>query len=384
MGRVTGTVVAALALVATGVAARGLIVSPEEARLPVPEAQAVYVVVESGSLTRTFSGTGSIEVATVSEVTPIPGRSEGMSVVSGVPLRPGDAVRFCQPLVEISGRPLLALHGPVVAYRDLGEGDAGDDVARLQQALAECGYSAAIDGDFGQQTTTAVRQMYADAGYSAVTRADSTEVPTDVAAHAPSGGASLTDVASPRTEVVVPYAEVAYLPAGGWIRSAADLSTPVGGSPIVTVDHGNLQFHIDLPAVAKLAVAEGESITVNLGGTEVKLELPELPVLATIDQGEPVYPVDIALDQGTDRALAGTTASYVITVGDDTDYSLVVPATAVYSRAGGSAVVLLNRTADPEGVGTVEVPVTVVAIGDGYAAIEGDLVAGDHVQVGWQ
>lgn len=71
-------------------------------------------------------------------------------------------------IVEVSGRPLVALQGAVPAYRDLVPGDTGADVAQLQRGLAAIGYPAGGDtaGTFGAGTAAAVAAFYTALGYT--------------------------------------------------------------------------------------------------------------------------------------------------------------------------------------------------------------------------
>lgn len=100
-----------------------------------------------------------------------PPRDDAALVVTGLPLRAGQAVVMGRPVVVVSGRPILALHGSLPAYRDLKEGMTGPDVSQLRAALDELGLSTRSDsrGTFGPATTTAVRGLYARAGFDAPT-----------------------------------------------------------------------------------------------------------------------------------------------------------------------------------------------------------------------
>ena len=68
--------------------------------------------------------------------------------------------------MEIEGRPVFAIAGDDVAYRDLVGGTEGPDVEVLQRALIELGYNPGIlDGIYGAETASAVEQLYRDSGY---------------------------------------------------------------------------------------------------------------------------------------------------------------------------------------------------------------------------
>lgn len=376
-------IVAAIVLCGAGFGARSLIDAPEDAVLPVPEPEAVYVPVESRTVASTFTGSGAIEVGRTTEVT-YSGQGGGVNVVTSSPLAPGDELEFCEPLLEISGRPVIAMHGPVVAYRDIGEGDAGDDVLRLQEALAECGYAVAPDGRFGAQTAAVVRALYEEIGYAIPTREGEVSASEEASVEGTgSENAQEEQQPDPVSEVVVPAAEVAFISERGWLASAATLNAQVGTDPIVTVEHGRLSFSANLSAAAMLAVGDDETISIEIGSSVEEFGLPDLPGAPTFtDDGEPVYPIVVQLPEDADTALAGTSAIYTITAGDETVHPHVVPVSALYSEADGSSFVIRRVGADEER--TTATPVTVVAAGDGYVAVEGDLTEGDNVQVGWQ
>lgn len=115
---------------------------------------------------RTFTADEVVAIGTVSSgtVTTIQGSAADGSeaVVTATPLAAGAQVTAGSVLVEISGRPVIALPLPFVLYRDLAPGDSGTDVRALQQTLADLGlYSGEVDGAYGPGTSAAVRALYA-------------------------------------------------------------------------------------------------------------------------------------------------------------------------------------------------------------------------------
>ncbi|MFG1995518.1 peptidoglycan-binding protein [Actinoplanes sp. NPDC048988] len=111
-------------------------------------------------------------VAAESSLTVTPTAAQGASalVVTRTPARQGAAVAAGKVLVEVSGRPLIALPGAVPAYRDLRPGDRGGDVAQLQKALRSLGYADRDPrGEFGPGTKRAVTRLYQKLGYNVPT-----------------------------------------------------------------------------------------------------------------------------------------------------------------------------------------------------------------------
>ncbi|ALO10551.1 Peptidoglycan-binding domain 1 protein [Streptomyces venezuelae] len=97
------------------------------------------------------------------------GGGAGRLVVTKVLVNPGAKVGAARPLVEVSGRPVFALPGPLPSYRDLLPGRRGEDIAQLQDALAGLDLSRGGDpeGYFGAGTQGAVERLYRRMGYAA-------------------------------------------------------------------------------------------------------------------------------------------------------------------------------------------------------------------------
>lgn len=94
--------------------------------------------------------------------------SGGSPVYSAVRVKDGASVKDGQVLVEVSGRPVMALLGAVPSYRTITPGMTGPDVAQLQIALARLGIGVAGEKGFGPVTQAAVTELYKRAGYKPV------------------------------------------------------------------------------------------------------------------------------------------------------------------------------------------------------------------------
>lgn len=90
-------------------------------------------------------------------------------VVTGVEARPGLDLRFGDAVIEVEGRPVIALPGSLPTWRDFRSGmPSGPDVRQLQVALRELRlYEGRVTGRFSRATLAAVRRLYAEAGYRA-------------------------------------------------------------------------------------------------------------------------------------------------------------------------------------------------------------------------
>lgn len=87
----------------------------------------------------------------------VSGRS---GIVTDVLARPGMELRAADRVIELSDAPVLAFVAAAPLHRDLGPGDRGADVARLQRYLrATTEASLTVDGNFGPATVDAVAEL---------------------------------------------------------------------------------------------------------------------------------------------------------------------------------------------------------------------------------
>jgi peptidoglycan hydrolase-like protein with peptidoglycan-binding domain len=162
-------------LSASGLLASRLVKSPAqlEAETAPPKPSLITALVTDQVMTATVISRGTVGTAGGPiQVTPQASAASGASapVVTAIYVKPGETIRPGQVLVQVSGRPLIALPGAFPAYRDLKPGDSGPDVRQLQQGLASLGYfTTAPDGQFGQATKDAVTRMYQALGYEVPT-----------------------------------------------------------------------------------------------------------------------------------------------------------------------------------------------------------------------
>ncbi|MFB7372155.1 peptidoglycan-binding protein [Streptomyces sp. NPDC056222] len=164
--------VGAVALTGAGFGASLLIKSPAQAaadsRPPAPSV--ITAPVEYRPLASSVILRGTVVAGQSVEIAPGGAADGGSPTVSKLPLKAGDEVRAGRVLVEISGRPVIALQGTVPLYRDLKPGAQGSDVGQLQDALQRLGHSTSPDsrGRFGEGTKSAVTALYDALGYEPV------------------------------------------------------------------------------------------------------------------------------------------------------------------------------------------------------------------------
>jgi multidrug efflux pump subunit AcrA (membrane-fusion protein) len=158
---------------AGGLVASTLVKSPAQqaAETKPPAANVLTSPVVSRVLANTLITRGAVRAQSTITVTPTSAAAGSQLLVTALRKQAGSSVKAGDVLVEVSGRPVIALHGAVPSYRDLKPGDDGADVTELQTALAELGYPAKSDkkGYFGINTKAAVTHLYQHLGYDVPT-----------------------------------------------------------------------------------------------------------------------------------------------------------------------------------------------------------------------
>jgi peptidoglycan hydrolase-like protein with peptidoglycan-binding domain len=114
--------------------------------------------VEVRTLERTVVTRGVAGFASAAPMT-----AAGSGRVTAVWVASGSVVKAGDRILEIEGRPMVAVEGARPLWRDLAEGDSGPDVESLQQVLEASGYlSFDPDGTFGSGTKAALQAWQGD------------------------------------------------------------------------------------------------------------------------------------------------------------------------------------------------------------------------------
>ena len=91
----------------------------------------------------------------------------GSLVVTAVPER-GEELTEGEAVIEIAGRPVFLLEGPIPVFRDMRPGAVGPDVLQVEQSLVRLGFlSEEADQVWNDDTEAAVEAWYQDRGYQA-------------------------------------------------------------------------------------------------------------------------------------------------------------------------------------------------------------------------
>ncbi|HYH52447.1 MAG TPA: peptidoglycan-binding protein [Acidimicrobiia bacterium] len=161
---------------AVGFAAASQIVSPSEAaaRARPPAEAPVTVPVERKALQSQVVTRGDTAFDGAIDVRIETGGLETPAVVTGRVPEVGATVGEGDVLLEVAGRPVIALTGGLPTYRTLRPGSTGPDVTQLEETLARLGLRpGAVDGTYDAATAGAVARLYNRVGYEAPTAPDS-------------------------------------------------------------------------------------------------------------------------------------------------------------------------------------------------------------------
>lgn len=163
-------VVAGVATVAlaAGLVAGSLLRSPADAaaETAAPGAGAITVPVERRVLDSRVVTRGDASFAGAMEITVQISNLEVPPIVTGAVPEVGDEIAEGEPLLEIAGRPVVALEGELPTYRTLRPGMSGPDVEQLEETLNRLGFDpGTIDETYTAATGRAVRGLYDDVGY---------------------------------------------------------------------------------------------------------------------------------------------------------------------------------------------------------------------------
>ena len=131
-----------------------------------PEPSLITVPVESRTLSQNVVVRGTIRL---SDETPVPVNSTlGSSVISRLVKAEGDTIDEGDVLIEVAGRPVIALQGDLPAFRNLIPGLEGPDVEQLEEALVRLDLDpGTVDDTYTTETAAAVAELYRATGYPA-------------------------------------------------------------------------------------------------------------------------------------------------------------------------------------------------------------------------
>ncbi len=290
--------------------------------------------------------------------------AEGPAVVLRQTVKPGQTVRPGDVAGEVSGVTYVFLPEPLALYRDLTEGDTGEDVSSLQRALEKVGHTAGKDGVLDARTARALRELFQEAG---------APLPQD-------------------TPVSVGWRQFIPLGSGGaQVVSAAGYgATLTDDQPLLRLQTSppSVQFTADVTQAA--ALRKGQPVRVAAGSAALEGTVAAIgDFQAAQGEGRAGHTITVALGEGAEVPPVGQSVSVSTAPETTAEPGLAVPLTAVRGMGSDAYVILRDDAATATGSGAGasarpderRVPVTVGVTGGGYAAVTGELEAGDRVKV---
>ncbi len=311
-------------------------------------------------------------------------------VITAVHVAEGSALASGARVVDVSGRPLLALALPFPMYRTIAPLDEGPDVAAIQAALAAIGrYEGEPNGRHDAASQRAVRSFYEAAGVAAPSTGPDAAARAETAVDAIDeldarirNGEQVTqdeiddavaerDAAKRAIGVPIPLGDLISPPEGNIDQVDVKVgSTVAPGGQIATVVGHAATAGCSLPAGAGAGLAPKVAATLDLGegdpieGTLGPLEPAEAGGLAGTFNPAKEIPALLAGRSGTVEITVATTDGEVITV----------PASALRSRPSGTSVDVI------EGRDRRAVPIETGLVATGWVEVtSGDLQPGDEV-----
>lgn len=356
-GVIATTAVAVAVVVATlslwAVASRARTPAQRAQEAAPPPASELTAIVEHGPLSDGFTLDGKLGRQSRSSVQGPP-VSSGRSVVTDLPIKRGSQVRNRQLVAVVSGRPLMVLEGKFASYRDLRLGDKGPDVRQLRLALGLAG-----EETYDRTTAASVARLYKEVGY-----------PAPAAAATVPGG-------------LLPMNEVAFLPT--LPATVVEVTAKVGDKgdqPLLTLASGAWQVVAlltederagltGLPKGAHMSISEGQ-------GAGTAVTLAGIKPINSAEQDQTRYEATFTMDASLDGK--GLTEGGPVSIRairrTSPDEAVVIPVSALWTKPGGQVEVRVQSAA-----GKTTVPVTVLFIVDGRAAVTGPAALAPGVRV---
>lgn len=337
--------------------------------------------------------TGTVSLGTEQSVTPL-GDGATRQVVTAVNATAGQQLAPGQAVVELSGRPMIALVLPFPLYRDIVGGDEGPDVRAVQQSLTDLGiYHGTVDGVYGRGTARAVEALYKrahalhpKAAEHAAPDSASTSVDDAASAAAAAAAAAAAELAA---LTPLPVAEVlAVGPGGSTVVSVAPVGTVIGdaAAPVATIRSGSptVVARVGVDRVEQLSVGASVQVTaVGDAALSVTATVASIGafVASSTDTGQPpgrdvtfALGSGAAFDNGADVLITESQAAEPVE-------GLAVPLVAVRKDSVGTYVQRLPADGLDE-KSAERVSVTLVTTGEGFAIVEpGELRQDDVVIV---
>lgn len=335
---------------------------------PVPSVSTLTTPLELRQLSRVVPFNGTVQADDVATVPLLSATGAERAVVTKLGPKKGAEVAAGDVLVEISGRPVIALAGARPAYRSLKTEDTGKDVGQLQKALNALGHKLKVTNRFDWATGMAVRKLYSSHGYTAHVSGSTTSLPLEEVAYVSRLPAVVGEVPvqvgdDPTGKAITLIGTTAHVVAS--LRAADSAATPEGAP--VTFSCGSTSFEGVMGGSIAATVSAKDS------DTDADSDTTSTNALRAVTVNDEAIPA----------SLTGSGCSGTATVAVTSEPVLVAPASAIYTAADGTSIV---RVALPEAV-VESVPVDVGSTAGGWVELlrpDARLGTGTQVVIGAQ
>lgn len=216
------------------------------------------------------TGTGSLRAGgsiSVPAFTPADAR---VAVVTAVGPAVGEAVIEGSVLAAVSQRPVIALSLSSPHFRDLHQGDTGEDVHALNVVLARLGYDVSAEsGEYRWDTTRAVRALYRHIGYEPPAGSASTSTNGSTSGDPQGGSAAPAQQQTtpapqaPALGSLLPFNEVVSVPAGYLVDKRPEVGQGLkDGDEFITARAPTTLGTVRLNALEAKGVEVGQKVTI--------------------------------------------------------------------------------------------------------------------------
>lgn len=429
----------AILSLAAGVGLTTLVVDEKQAAVdsePVaPTMLTAPVVAQALRNTLPIDGTVEREHSTV--ITPAAPADGELGIVTAAPVSAGDTVEAGAAVIEVAGRPVFVLPGALQAYRVMGPGAEGQDVAQLNAALHHLGYDTdPSSSQFDDAAQAAVRTFYRDRGYevptvgeteldaaeAALTSAKRSEEAAEITLKRARRDARSTTDADPAARVTaqdalddaeraledaqadreravaeveraraeagpqIPIGEIAFVPTLPAVLTTSTLAT---GSPMgegnLTLSAGSLIVRGSVVQTLAPDLSVGASAEIIAqDGTSAAAEVSAVAPATQAETGAAIWQVTLRSPEPLTQSWLGAPVRVLLDLASDDAVTLQVPEAAIETHADGTTSV--TRVHGKE---RSRVSVALGGSGNGYVAVtplagEPGLAEGDEVVIGWQ
>ncbi len=211
-------------------------------------------------------------------------------VVAEVKVQPGERVRKGQPLVVLDLRPFKA------AVRR-----AEAQVTRLAAAAAEAEREAGRAQELYDRTLLSQHELEV----ANIARTDA--VSQRVAAEA---GLQEARIALDYATLEAPFDAIVL---DHQVAMGQSVISSLESTPLVTLaEGGQLQLRVELPVAQLAALREGQQLPVTISGNHYQGQVTRIALEPLSGEGEPLYPVIIALPSASEGLRAGMAAAVTL------------------------------------------------------------------------